>query len=726
MATLILTAVGSAIGGPIGGAIGAALGQQADRALFGPKAREGVRLKELAVQTSSYGTPIPAIFGAMRVAGTVIWATDLVERRVKSGGSKGRPATVNYSYSVSMAVAISSRPIVRIGRIWADGNLIRGQAGDLKVDTQLRIYLGDADQSIDPLMASAENPGACPAHRGIAYVMFEDLQLADFGNRIPSLTFELFEREGAVPLHDIFQTTSAGEILGQAGHSLEGFAVGGSNVREVLAPLLDAFPVELRTDEGQMSLRDSASGSVPAAVVTAALSENSESFGLPMQIMPPPGQMPVSVSLRYYDSSRDYQAGLQSSEHRRSGRTAIQVELPAVLDAGTARRLAENKAMEAHYCRGEWSGNISVSSRRLAVGDRFADQHGQIWKVDEVEHRLGTIAIKARNAVVTSGATNMQTAPGRHLSTPDLLAGETRVALVEFPIIEGIDAGKPLLAAFASGTHAGWRRAGLAVQTPSGLMEIGSTAAPAVMGVTLSALGPHSTLLIDENTQLEIELFNDSMDIASRDGAPVDADAPYFWIGGEFVRVGKVEKLDAKIYRLSRLQRGCFSQSMFIPDHGTGSMAVLVEQQAARLINERSFARGEFAQIEAMGLSDLHPVLASATVQALATNPLAPVHGVATRSGDGSILLEWKRRSRIDLGWVDGVDQALGEDREAYAISLEADGAGVGQWNSSESRLQVSGAEIAALNLVTNSPLSFSVRQIGRFAQSDPLVINVI
>ncbi len=93
MATLVLTAVGSALGGPIGGAIGAALGRQADSLLFAPKARQGPRLKELEVQTSSYGTQIPAVLGTMRVAGTVIWATDLIERRTKSGGGKGRPST---------------------------------------------------------------------------------------------------------------------------------------------------------------------------------------------------------------------------------------------------------------------------------------------------------------------------------------------------------------------------------------------------------------------------------------------------------------------------------------------------------------------------------------------------------------------------------------------------------------------------------------------------------
>jgi hypothetical protein len=111
MATLILTAVGTAVAGPLGGAIGAIAGQQIDSALFAPKARQGPRLGELAVQTSSYGSSIPKIFGTLRVAGTVIWSTDLIEDRTRSGGGKGQPKTVTYSYSASFAVALSGRPI---------------------------------------------------------------------------------------------------------------------------------------------------------------------------------------------------------------------------------------------------------------------------------------------------------------------------------------------------------------------------------------------------------------------------------------------------------------------------------------------------------------------------------------------------------------------------------------------------------------------------------------
>jgi len=99
MATLLLTAVGTAVGGPIGGAIGAFVGQQIDGAAFGPDSYEGPRISDLSVTTSTYGQAIPRIFGSMRMPGTIIWATD----------------------------------------IWADGNLLRGAAGDLKTAGTLRI-----------------------------------------------------------------------------------------------------------------------------------------------------------------------------------------------------------------------------------------------------------------------------------------------------------------------------------------------------------------------------------------------------------------------------------------------------------------------------------------------------------------------------------------------------------------------------------------------------------
>lgn len=156
MATLVLTVVGTVLGGPIGAAIGATIGQVVDQAvLFKPKGREGPRLADLRLQTSRYGDQIPQLFGAMRVAGTVIWATDLIEHRSSSGGGKGKPKTTTYSYSTSFAVALSARRIGSIGRIWADGNLLRGSAGDFKSPiTSFRVYSGSEDQALDSQIAA--------------------------------------------------------------------------------------------------------------------------------------------------------------------------------------------------------------------------------------------------------------------------------------------------------------------------------------------------------------------------------------------------------------------------------------------------------------------------------------------------------------------------------------------------------------------------------------------
>jgi hypothetical protein len=135
-------------------ALGALVGSQIDGSIFGTKKRQGPRLQDMSVTTSTYGATLPRHYGQMRVGGTIIWATDLSEHASTTGGGKGQPSTTTYSYTSSFAVALASRPIQGIGRIWADGKLLRGASGDLKVGGTLRIHTGADDQPVDPLMAA--------------------------------------------------------------------------------------------------------------------------------------------------------------------------------------------------------------------------------------------------------------------------------------------------------------------------------------------------------------------------------------------------------------------------------------------------------------------------------------------------------------------------------------------------------------------------------------------
>jgi hypothetical protein len=201
MATLVLSAAGAAIGSGFGGAVlglsgavigravGATLGRVIDQRLLGAGSDpvEVGRIDRLRLTGASEGAPIGLVWGRMRVGGQVIWATEFVEtvRRQRSGKGSPRPTVREYSYSVSLAIALCEGEILRVGRIWADGNEIS------PADLNLRVYSGSEDQLPDPKIEAVEGAGRAPAFRGTAYVVIEDLELAAYGNRVPQFSFEV-------------------------------------------------------------------------------------------------------------------------------------------------------------------------------------------------------------------------------------------------------------------------------------------------------------------------------------------------------------------------------------------------------------------------------------------------------------------------------------------------------------------------------------------------------
>ena len=201
MATILLSAAGAALGAGFGGtvlglsgavigrAVGATFGRAIDQSVLGggSDAVETGRVERFRLMGASEGSAVPRIWGRVRVSGQVIWATRFQENIATSGGGKGapRPKTTEFSYSVSLAVALCEGVITRVGRIWADGNEI--EPGSLN----MAVYTGAADQLPDPKISAVEGAGLAPAYRGVAYVVIEELDLSAFGNRVPQFSFEV-------------------------------------------------------------------------------------------------------------------------------------------------------------------------------------------------------------------------------------------------------------------------------------------------------------------------------------------------------------------------------------------------------------------------------------------------------------------------------------------------------------------------------------------------------
>ena len=726
MATLIFSVIGSTLAGPIGGAIGALVGQQVDKLVLGGGggSREGPRLKELSVTTSSYGSPIPRVVGSMRLAGTIVWSTDLQEHKDKQGGGKGKPSITTYSYTASLAVLLASRALSGIGRIWADGNLLRGAAGDMKVGGKMRFYSGSAAQAADPLMAAAEGAGNCPAYRGSAYVVFEDLQLADFGNRIPALTFEVLTGDTAITLAPLFtgildDVVADVPLAGVAGLTCEGALV------DLLAQLDPAFPIDCDVSGTVLTIQREAASS-PRQMREAAVAAHDDGFGAKngfvRKRLPPPTAQPGI--LRYYDLGRDFQPGLQRAPGRPRPGQPTSVELPVAMAAEDARGLVAAMVRRAKWARQTIAWRTAELDPDVVPG-ALVTLPGEpgMWRVSDWEWRDQGIEVTLVRSYGALGAGGMTSDPGRINAPVDALSGPTVLAAYELPW-DGTGSGdSPLLFAAASSSSAGWSGAALFADHGDGqLIALGSTGrVRATMGHSTGALAPGNPNLIDRISTVTVQLAGNDLALTGCTTSQLASGANRALIGAEIIQFANAEPLGAGLWRLSGLLRGRGGTEAAINGHVSGEAFVLLDGTATAL--DPSLV-GDLPQtlVSAIGMGDVAHVTSAVTNSGVTRRPLSPIRARVQSETDGSLSLAWTRRARGAWTWLDGVDAPLHEQSEAYEVVLGPLAAPLAAWNTASPALTISAAELASLS-ATASGQPIQVRQKGSYALSSPLYL---
>lgn len=239
----------------------------------GGKKKPQGKLNDIRVSSSTYGRGIPIVYGTMRVTGNLFWTTDFVEEKYlltqkgkevdgKIGEKlekKGK-AQEFYEYFANYAMGLCEGPVEVLLRVWADNNKIydrlnpndkeivdigftrqdaggegkaqqksparkKGHQGD-SGRFEFRFYPGTEEQLPDPFMVSQQGADQVPAFRGLCYLMFERFALADFGNRIPTITAEISIIRQRRPLYMPFEPLPGDEVFTQP-ISSGGSVVGG-------------------------------------------------------------------------------------------------------------------------------------------------------------------------------------------------------------------------------------------------------------------------------------------------------------------------------------------------------------------------------------------------------------------------------------------------------------------------------------------------------------------
>ena len=681
MATLVLGTVGRVFGGPLGGIVGALVGGAVDRAVLGGggSAREVGRQGNFAVQSAAYGEPIPFITGRMRCAGNLIWTSGITETAGHGGGGKrGESATTSYSYTASFAVALAARQIVGIERIWADGKLIRDASGTFTTPVTMRLHGGGEGQAVDSLIAAAEGAAGTPAYRGIAYAVFEDLALADFGNRIPNLTFEVVADAGGnvgaaiaalATVDGVALLAVDGGFPAVAGH----FSGRTGSIAGALEPLLDMAGAMVASGDGlTICGRRGAVAVIPAGDCDAAAPGDRRQRERRTRLG---GEAVVNaVEVAFYDTSRDYQPGLQRVRRGIAG-SLDQQSVACAMTPLQAKTLAAELLAQRQASRLRATLRLPWRYLALRAGDLVAlSDDPIIWRVREARFEGFVVALDIERVEVAV-APPATVDGGRPLVFDDGPAGPTVLRVLDLPPLSGELPGTPRLWLAASGTSAAWRRAGIEVSADDGASYTycGVIEGGVVQGIAASRLGAGPADRWDRFATVDVNLLSDTIWLEGRTEASVLAGGNLALVGDEIIQFISAAALAPGKFRLSGLLRGRRGSEAAIAMHNAGERFVMLDVAALLAFNPPLEAlRGRY-RFRPVGSGDgaALPVVAIAGGAALL--PLAPAHLRLVEAG-GSVHASWIRRSRAGFGWADFVDAPLAEAGETYRVDVALDG----------------------------------------------------
>lgn len=724
MATLVLTAVGTIIGGPIGGAVGGLIGKQVDQSVFGRGSREGPRLKELAITTSSYGQPIPRVFGRMRVGGSVIWSTELNENS-STEGSKGQPSTTTYSYSASFAVAVSSSPINRVGRIWADGKLLRGANEDLKVEGEMRTYKGNGNEPIDPLI-SADKGANATAFRDCAYVVFDNLELADFGNRIPALTFEVFSSDDTqVSLNDLvpnISTDGENTAIGE----LRGFSDEGGSLAASLSAIDRVMPLTCKVHESGLKISTGTVSTADAPTLPQQLSPRASEEANERHKQRGQQAEREPLAVRYYDEERDYQPGVQRANGVRADGRELMIDLPATMTADGAKKLANANAQLSRWQKEQTVWRIGQLDPSIQPGSvvRIPDFAG-FWRVNSWEWYDQGIELALERIAPEAGSIP-NSDPGTSNSALDLEAPSTNIQFFEAPADSTQSRTTPLMYAAASAENAGWNGAALFAETTSGLEPIGSSGPlRAFTGTLVQALPASTSLFFEPEAQVLLASSAPDLELTHSSLAGIANGANRLLIGGEVVQFADAVEMSPGEWLLSGLLRGRGgTEDAATAGHSAGTQITYLNDRIVSIDYEKLPSDGT-ARIAAIGRGDIEPVYANLQNAGLSRRPPPPVHPRAKHWANGDREWCWTRRARGHWRWDSLFEVPLVEDQELYLVGYGPTNAPAQSWFVNETRFNLTGSDIADL-VSQHGAGELWVRQVGTLAQSPALLLTIL
>jgi hypothetical protein len=655
---------------------------------------EGSRLADLSIQSSAYGIDIEKPLGQFRLAGNIIWGTNFVEHKKtethRSGkGGGGKTKTTTYWYTVSAAIGICEGPISGILRVWADGKEVTKQFAGTSPTIKHTLYLGNEDQEPDPFVQALEKNKPIPAYRGLAYIVLKDLDLSDFGNRIPNFTFEVVNsgHSVATAIREVTSRTWLNDstdisVSGLYELPISGMMLKTSNThRANIETLMNSHNFCATEVDGKLVFKQKsrfmADYQYPVDVVELGAKEGDEGEENAYSVERKHDlELPSGIIVKYVAVDKDYQQGSQSAYRASTHSKEVSVlGIDLVMTDSQAKELAEQKLYEA------WTRRNSV---KFTMGPRWAFLcPGYILKTT-IANRLRYIQINK----ATLGAGYVMSIEGTDIGGNTFTAGDRVTdgevnAPVEIEptevMFEFLDMSRPTEDSssdpvlYFAATGLQYNGAAIFETKDGGASWIlkTSTTARSTMG-TASLLGIGSANSWDKENVLTVTLISGTLE--SRPEIDVLNGYNAAMVGNEIIQFRYATLIATNTYQLSHLLRGRLGTEDQIDKHIVDDRFVLLDTSSIISFSAPStewFAPKPYKIVPiTKDLSDDLTVDVTFTNSARLFQPWSVSHVSGTRNGSNDLIVSWIRRDRSNTAWIDGVDMPMTETSERYEIDI--------------------------------------------------------
>ena len=217
--TYVFPGVGTGTGALWGFSIGSMVGGVAGQVFWPEQAELNLppppQPHETRLQFSSWGAAIPIQYASGRLAGNIIYMSDIVETIDRS---RHRQDGVRYyemvrTYTATFAIAFCEGPVTGVSRIWVNNKVFADWRDPTSeyfpvgsyalafvnlsttIDrgaTYFSIYLGSESQTADASLVALLTDAETPAYKGLCYIVFKDFPIGEFSG-VPNIEVEIGE-----------------------------------------------------------------------------------------------------------------------------------------------------------------------------------------------------------------------------------------------------------------------------------------------------------------------------------------------------------------------------------------------------------------------------------------------------------------------------------------------------------------------------------------------------